>query len=264
MASVGIISNYIEIPKNIIKIDSLKHHDNFIKEWREILQRFNTVRDNILICNNKDDIQKSISDIIYDLAELIHFNSSLVNAKVSTFGTSKKSHDHYMVHLENEIFTKKGISIVGNDINNSLKLAELIYSDDAIVRFLPELIIKPKNPHEKEISIIGSPKEIMGWVYEVDKLYLLFLKGKNIKKDEFNKTIEKLNTEKNKVIKTAIEMKMYLPISPRNIISDDRENLYSKITKEWSRNKKIHPDVIFNYLYLNEVDKFKEFGLIND
>lgn len=262
MASVGIISNYSELPKTIIKIDSGVHHENFKNEWREIVKRFNNAKDDALLSDNIE-AAKLISDLVYELAELIHFNSSLVSVRISTFGTSKRLYDHFMIHLSKEIFAKETISFMGNDINNSFKLAKLIYIDDSIIRFLPELVAKPKDIHEKAINIIGSPKEILDWVINVEKLYYRFLKRK-IRKEDLLNGIESLYDKKNDIIKTAIEMKIFLPISPKTIISEDKEYLLDKINKNWIRSKKVDPDIVLNYLYLNEIQNLKEIGLILD
>ncbi len=263
MASVGLISNYFEIPKNIITIDSSACHESFKIEWKTFIQRFDQTKKIMFMSDNDEEATKLTSKLVWDLAELVHFNSSLVTVRTSTFGTSKKFIEHFFIHLSKEIFTKEGISSVGNDINNSLKLAELIYTDDSIIRFLPELKIKPKNEHEREISIIGSPTEILGWVLDCEKFHYKFING-NLRKDDLLKDLERLHKERNNIIKIAMEMGIYLPISPRIIMSEDRDYLRGMIVRDWTRNKKADPKTILNYLYLNEIKNLNDIGLIPD
>lgn len=254
MASVGIISTYTAIPSNIIKIDSRVHHENFKNEWRELAKRFDDAKENIFMSNNATTL---ISDLVYELAELIHFNSSLITVRTSTFGTNKNTYEHFIKHLSKEIFTKKGVSFFGN-IDNALKYAELIYTDDSIIRFLPELVVKPKDIHEKEICMVGSPKEILDWIFNFETIHYLFFK----KREKAEDLLAELSNEKNNVIKTAIEMKIFLPISPRTIISEDKDYLLDRIKKNWMRNKKINPDIVLNYLYLNEIENLKKIGIV--
>lgn len=252
MASVGIITAYNTIPTNIFKIDGSVHHENFKIEWRELAIRFNNVRGAIIKSNNA---VKVISDLVNDLAELIHFNSSLLTVRTSTFGTNTDIHEHFKIHVSKEIFTKKGVSFFGN-LDNALKYAELIYVDDSIIRFLPELLVKPKDIHEKEICMTGSPKEILDWISDFENLHYLF----SFKGEKANELLEKISREKNDIIKTAIKMNMYLPISPKKIISEDKEFLLDMIKKSWIRNKTVNPNIVLNYLYLNEIENLKSIG----
>jgi hypothetical protein len=261
MASVGIISNYFEIPKTIIEIDSRGHHENFKTEWRKIVLDFDMIRDDALIDDGgKEKVKMAANDLINNLAELVYFNSSLVTVRTSTFGTSKKFYNHFMIHLSKEIFTKENISYVGNNIDNSLKLAKLLYIDDSIIRFLPELRIKPKDVHARELILIGAPAKLIDWVFDVEKFYARFLKKKP-NKEKLLETLEYLYNEKINVVKTAIEIKMFLPISPKNIISDDINYLHGMIMKDWKRNRKVDSNVILNYLYFSEMENLKEIGL---
>jgi hypothetical protein len=263
MASVGLISNYFGIPKNITTIDSRACHASFNYEWKTFIQQFDQTKEDMFMLDNNEEATKLSSSLVHDLAELIKFNSSSVTVRTSTFGTSNDFFKHFITHLSNEIFAKDGVSFIGNDINNSLKLAELIYTDDSIIRFLPELIIKPKNEHEKEISIIGSPIEILDWVFDCEKLYYKFIERK-LKKNDLLAVIDYLHKGRYDVIKIAMEMSMYLPISPRTIISEDKDELYNRITKNWMRNKKVDSNIVLNYLYLNEIKNLIGLGLIPD
>jgi len=253
MASVGIISPYTEIPSNIIKIDGRVYHENFKIEWRKFLKRFDDARDNIYAFDNAT---KLISDLVYDLAELVHFNSSLITVRTSTFGTNKNTYEHFIRHLSKEIFTKKGIFLFGN-FDNALRYAELLYTDDSIIRFLPELVVKPNDVHEKEICMIGSPKEIIDWIVKFENMHYRNFE----KREEARDLFEELFKEKNNVIKTAIEMKIFLPISPRTIISEDKDYLLDRIKKSWMRNKKVNFDTVLNYLYLNEIENIKSLSV---
>jgi len=78
------------------------------------------------------------------------------------------------------------------------------------------------------------------------------------------KGVDELYKEKNEIVKTAIEMKMFLPISPKTITSDNMDYLPGKIMLDWTRSKKIDSDIVLNYLYLNEIEDLKKTGLISD
>lgn len=260
MASIGIISNYSEIPRNIIKIDTEVHYENFNAEWRRLVLHFDKVRENVFMSDSKEETNKLISGVSYDLAELIHFNPSLVTVRTSTFGTSKNTYEHFIEHLSREIFTKKTVALLGNDINNALKYAELLYTDDSIIRFLPELVIKPNSVHEREICMFGSPKEILEWVFSFEKIHYLLIE----KKKKADDLLDYLYIEKNNIIKIANELNMYLPIAPRTISSEDKNSLHDMITKNWCRNKRANPDIILEYLYLNEIENLRNIGLFID
>lgn len=249
MASIGIISSYTEIPSNIIKIDGRVQHETFKNEWRKLVKCFDDAKENIYTSNNAANL---ISDLVYELAELVHFNSSSITVRTSTFGTNKNTYEHFIAHLSKEIFTKKGVSLFGN-FDNALKYAELLYTDDSIVRFLPELVVKPNDAHEKEICMIGSPKEIIDWIFKFESIHFRIFK----KREKAMNLLEELSKEKNNVMKTAIKMKIFLPISPRTIISEDKEYLFGKIKRYWMRYKKVNPDTVLNYLYLNEIENLK-------
>ncbi len=222
--------------------------DEFIREWKALpFFKYNEFE-----IFEEENLNK-VDRMLKEMGPFIAKYSDYIEITVKTIGSKYNMYDHITkLHYEN--LFRKYTPIYGFDY--VMKLAHLLYIDDSIIRFFPELEIKPKIPSLRPIKVVGLYDKIFDWVFAMEKVYMFFIHKKD--KNYVIKTIDKLYRKAKEVIKTAIGNGWYLPISPGRITSTSTNMLENKITISWRRNRNVNPKLLVEYFYSVELGRLDE------
>jgi|GEM_PF-4187035 hypothetical protein len=222
--------------------------EEFIREWKALpFFKYNELE------IFEEETLNKVDKMLKEMEPFIIKYSDYIEITVKTMGSKYNMYDHITkLHYEN--LFKDYAHIYGFEY--VIKFAHLLYIDDSIIRFFPELEIKPKIPTLKSIIIAGLYDEIFDWVFAMEKIYRFFIHRRD--KNYVIKTIDWLYEEAPKVIETAINNGWYLPISPTRITSTNTDRLKNKIITSWRRNRNVSPGLLVEYFYSVELGRFNE------
>lgn len=131
-----------------------------------------------------------------------------------------------------------------------LKVFEVGYVYDAVLRFCTEIRFRPKTEGLEEIGFTALPGELSDWMSRVDVLWRI-VNGDVPEPD--GTTVEELIDDvyegRGDFIADAREMDMFLPVPPTDADRDDPDELADGIETRLRRNGTVDPDLVHEYCY---------------
>ncbi len=122
---------------------------------------------------------------------------------------------------------------------NAVKLAEFIYLYDSVLPHLAEMIVKLKENEEYKIKIMNIPDPLYDWMFKLDYIWGTLIKKRHLDLSHF----KYLEDHKTDFMNKAIEMKVFLPIPPRELTETP------DLVKLWFRNYNVSWSLVHNYIY---------------
>ena len=121
---------------------------------------------------------------------------------------------------------------------DAVKVAELVYIYDCVLPHLAEDIIAPKDNPELKITVLVIPDELYDWMVKLDCLWFKLLFRRVLDRN----LLRYLEERKMEFIKRALELKVFLPVPPKDVHELDLEKL-------WFRRHRVDWKLVHDYVY---------------
>ena len=190
-------------------------------------------------------INLSISEAIKYIDDLMKFIRN--NREAFSIDFRPISDDMFENHFKPH-YTKINEFVLENVISprDAVKLAEIIYLYDSVLPHLSEMVVKP-NTGGDEIRIILIPDALYNWMFKLDFLWEKLLIKRVLDRDMLNN----LEEHKMRFLKKALELKVFLPIPPKDISHK------IKLDKMWLRRTSVDWDKVVGYMFDKIINNFK-------
>lgn len=136
-----------------------------------------------------------------------------------------------------------------------LKVFELGYIYDAVLRFCTEILFRPEEDGLEEISFRSLPAGLSDWMSRVDVLWRI-VNGDIPEPDgtSVEEMIDRIYEERTDFIAEARDEEMFLPVPPTNAERTDPGELAETIETHLHRNRTVDPELIYEYCYNRTLD----------
>ena len=206
-----------------------------LDEWKDLVE--NTRWENIIRLS-VEDAKKPVDRLIEFIARYSDYFMIEVRP-VSEDPIKDHLEPHYTIL--NKLVHDRSINA-----REAVRLAEYIYLYDSVLPNLAETIVKPKEDEKYKIKIMNIPKKLFDWMFTLDYVWEKLTKRKVLDRNHFIY----LDKNKSNFLREAIEMKVFLPIPPKEL-SETTSN--PEIL--WFRKYHVDWNTVHSYLYNNVISK---------
>ena len=213
------------------------HHHSFLEkprkirildEWKKLLDDAKWVR----IIELDMDVAKKPVERLIEFIGMYKDHFVIDIRPVSEDFIENHLKPHYM--LLNKLVHDKVINP-----RNAVKLAELVFLYDSVLPHLSEMIVKLKENEEYKIKIMNIPDQLYDWMFILDYVWGKLTERKYLDLNH----LKYLEDHKMEFLNKAIEMKVFLPIPPKELTET------SNLEKLWFRNHNVDWTLVHSYIY---------------
>lgn len=215
--------------------------------WREILLDIDER-------NLETDLEKRRSPKPFDDAlEVAASHPDSITISTRPFGREHDMSEHVRddidALLESDHVEHRFVSPVPRT-ETLLKVFEVGYIYDAVLRFCTEINFRPETEGLEEIAFRALPAELSDWMSRVDVLWRI-VNGDVREPDgtTVEETVDEVYEERADFITNAREMDMFLPVPPADPERNDPDELADKIETRLRRNRTVDADLVYEYCY---------------